>query len=263
MTGAASDVLIDARDINVSIGDAQLLSSVSLCVHKNELVGLIGPNGAGKSTLLNIIAGLSQPQSGQVELLNKPLSNYNSSLRAQIVSWLAQQGHVHWPINVKRLVGLGRVPHHAIWREKDRNAEMMVANAMTITECDHLAQRQFNTLSGGEQARVLMARALAADPTVLLADEPIASLDPGHQLNTMKQLRNFAEDGKGCITILHDLSLAARFCDTVYLLDKGNLVAHGSPSAVLTDENLEKVYRVKALRGDSPEPWLLPFDVLR
>ncbi|MEE9334139.1 MAG: ABC transporter ATP-binding protein [Granulosicoccaceae bacterium] len=255
----AEDSLLLAGDIHVDIAHHQLLSEIYIALHKNELIGLIGPNGAGKSTLLNVMAGLRAPNRGNVELLNRPLEKYPANQRAQLISWLAQQGHVHWPITVRNLVSLGRLPHQKAWKKTNDTAEQKVAAAMTETDCSHLAGRQFSTLSGGEQARVLIARALAADPTVLLADEPIASLDPGHQLQTMELLKRFATKGKGCITVMHDLSLATRYCDTLYLLDGGKLVAKGSPSAVLTDENLQKVYGVKALRGDTPSPWLVPY----
>ena len=256
---APEDTLLSAGDIHVNIAHHQLLSEVYIALHKNELIGLIGPNGAGKSTLLNIMAGLRTPNRGSVELLDRPLQKYPSSQRAQLISWLAQHGHVHWPIVVRNLVSLGRLPHQKAWQKTNEHAERFVTEAMTKTDCLHLSDRQFSTLSGGEQARVLIARALAADPTVLLADEPIASLDPGHQLQTMELLKRFATNGRGCITVMHDLSLATRYCDTLFLLDEGKLVAKGRPSVVLTDENLQAVYGVKALRGDSPSPWLVPY----
>lgn len=258
---ANPSTLLTANDVHVSIEQHHLLSAISFELHENELIGLIGPNGAGKSTLLNVMAGLRTPDKGFVSLLDKPLYQYPARHRARLVSWLAQQGHVHWPIIVERLVSLGRLPHHKSWQQADKAAEQTIINAMTETDCLHLADRQFSTLSGGEQARVLMARALAANPSILLADEPIASLDPGHQLQTMQLLKSFASKGKGCVTVLHDLSLATRYCDTLYLLDKGKLVAQGAPSAVLTDENLQKVYGVKALRGHLPSPWLVPYEL--
>ncbi len=251
--------LLSAGDIHVSIAHHQLLSEIYIALHQNELIGLIGPNGAGKSTLLNVMAGLRTPNRGSVELLDRPLQKYRTRQRAKLISWLAQQGHVHWPIIVRNLVSLGRLPHQKSWLKMSENEEDTITSAMTETDCLHLADRQFSTLSGGEQARVLIARALATNPTVLLADEPIASLDPGHQLQTMELLKRFATNGKGCITVMHDLSLATRYCDTLFLLDKGKLVAKGKPADVLTDENLQTVYGVKALRGDSPSPWLVPY----
>ncbi len=258
---STSTTILEGQDIKVVIDGKPLLHNVSITLAENSLIGLIGPNGAGKSTLINILAGLQQTQSGQVTLDGKRLQHYSGRERAQWISWLEQQGKVHWPINVRRLVSLGRLPHQSSWHTPDATVQQAIETAMAETDCLHLSDRQFSTLSGGEQARVLMARALAATPRVLLADEPIAALDPGHQLQTMQLLRRFANNGKACIAVLHELSLAARYCDSLFLMDQGQLVDQGDPGTVLTDENLKRVYGIKAMRGDQPVPWIVPYEL--
>jgi len=231
---------------------------VSVDIGHGELIGLIGPNGAGKSTLLSLIAGLSTPSEGDVFIGSQPIHDINIEDRARRIGWLEQIGEIHWPLTVHRLVALGRFPHQQAWQKITEEDKQAIDNALTITDAFHLAERDVTTLSGGERARVLMARVLAAEPEILLADEPVSALDLGHQLQTMDVLRRFANKEKSCVVVLHDLSLAARYCDRLYLLNNGKVHASGSVATVLSEENISDVYGVSVIRGQDDIPWIVP-----
>jgi len=253
-----SATLLTANNIAVTRGDKQLLSGVSLEVHSGELVGLIGPNGAGKSTLLSVMAGLIQSDSGNVELLENDLSAYSSRERAREIGWMEQLSSAHWPVTVEHLVTLGRLPYLTRWQKLSASDQAIVERALMSTDCLSLRGQQVTTLSGGELTRVMLARVLASEPRILLADEPIAALDIGHQLQTMDLLRQFAHAEQACVVVLHDLSLAARYCDRLYLLHESELVASGAVASVLGKENLRQVYGVEVIAGCDEVPWIVP-----
>lgn len=241
---------IAARDISVRRGGHTILAPLTLTVDRPGVVGLIGPNGAGKSTLLRVLAGLDAPDTGDVRYDGLTADRMGRDVLGYRLSYLAQSGRVHWPLKVERVVALGRLPHLGRGGgrgggERDREA---VESAMSATHITALRDRPAATLSGGERMRVLLARALAVEADVLLADEPIAALDPYHQLEVLDLLRDRAEAGTTVVVVLHDLSLALRFCDRLILLAQGRLLADDAPDAVLTDENLETAYRVVAHR---------------
>lgn len=247
-----------AEHLSYKINTSAILSDVSMHAMPGELVGLIGPNGAGKSTLLSLLAGLTKCKSGSISVDGQLIDQMNVSTRAQTISWLEQIGEIHWPLTVHRLVSLGRFPHLSTWQKFSEVDEAAIQNALIQTDSVHLQDRDAMTLSGGERARVLMARVLAAEPSLLLADEPVSSLDLGHQLQTMDVLRKFASDNRTCIVVLHDLSLAARYCDRLYLLDKGILKAEGDAATVLSNDNIRDVYGVEVIAGCDSIPWIVP-----
>lgn len=254
---------LQARSVSVVRAGRTLVDHVSLHVSSGELVGLIGPNGAGKSTLLSVLAGVEEDYRGDVLLNEFPLRSLAPAQRARTMSWVEQLGAVHWPITVERLVMLGRIPHLPAWAspgETDRNA---VDAALVMCDCEHLRLRKVNTLSGGERSRALLARALAAEPAMLFADEPIATLDLGHQLQTMELLKFVAHHGKAALVVMHDLSLAARFCDRLFLMHEGRLVASGTVAEVLSPANLADVYGVSVISGCEGVPWIIPHERLR
>ncbi|MFQ5937871.1 MAG: ABC transporter ATP-binding protein, partial [Acidiferrobacterales bacterium] len=224
------------------------------------LVGLIGPNGSGKTTLLRVLLNLQSVVSGHVRLDDQDLHAINRRAIARRVAYLPQGGDCHWPLTVERLVALGRLPHRAPWRALSHDDESAIARAMASADVEYLAQRVVTTLSGGERTRAHLARALAGEPQILLTDEPVASLDPYHQLQVMELLRAVARQGGAVVVVLHDLTLAARFCDRLVLLHQGSVVAEGQPKDVLTEDNLLATYRIEALRGSrSGEDYVLPW----
>lgn len=250
--------LLEAANISFKRNQQLLLEAINLELHAGELIGLIGPNGAGKSTLLKILAGLQKPLSGTIKFQDQALTKLTAKERSQQIAWLAQGGSIHWPLTVERLVALGRLPHLAAWQQAGTTDQTAIDQAIQQTGIEHLRNRDATTLSGGERTRVLLARALAAEPTVLLADEPIAALDPGYQLQTLELLRAFSQQQRACIVVLHELSLAARYCDRLYLLKSGCIVDTGSVAKVLSAENLKNVYHIECEIGCTNVPWIIP-----
>jgi iron complex transport system ATP-binding protein len=211
-----------------------------------EMTAVIGPNGAGKTTLLKALTGLLAPAAGRVLLDGRPMSEWQRREVACALAYLPQDRVVHWGLAARVLVGLGRLPHRPPGsgeREVDASA---IAAALAAMDVTHLADRPVLEMSGGERARVLVARALAQEPRVLLADEPASGLDPAHQLALFEHFRAMARDGLTVVVALHDLSLAARFCHRIVLMRSGRGVAAGPPANVLTQEHLAAVYGIEA-----------------
>lgn len=251
-------ILLKASDVSLIRSERALVNNVSLSVGAGELVGLVGPNGAGKSTLLNLLAGLVDCDNGSVDLDNRDIKKIPVQQRSQLLAWVAQTGPVNWPLTVERIIALGRRPHLSSWQRLSKADNEAIEHAIASTDCESLRYQDATTLSGGERTRMLLARALASLPKVLLADEPIAALDLKHQLQTMQLLRNFATESAACLVVLHDLSLASRFCDRLYLMHNGEIVAEGEPSTVLSKQNLRAVYGVEVQTGGGEVPYIVP-----
>ena len=251
-----------ASDISVVKSGRTLLDKVSLNASGGELVGLIGPNGAGKSTLLSVLAGIDSPDQGLVQIDKQAIRKLSASKRAKTIGWLEQTGTVHWPISVERLVMLGRIPHLQAWTVATERDQQAVERALELADCLSFRTQSITTLSGGERSRALLARALAAEPDLLFADEPVSALDLGHQLQTMQLLRNFANGHKAAVVVLHDLSLAARYCDRLYLMHNGKIAASGAVASVLSPQNLASVYNVSVVSGCAEVPWIVPWERL-
>lgn len=247
---------VAADNIRVSLGDVEALRGVSAAATAGGLMGLIGPNGSGKSTLLNALAGLLPPASGRVTLDGRPLTDYPAAERARRIGYMEQNPVAHWPMAVERLVMLGRLPHRAAFAGESDADRAAVDAALTRADVAQFRSRPVTALSGGERARVMLARVLAGDPTVILVDEPVAGLDPYHQLQVMELLRDLAREGRAVLVVLHDLTLAMRYCDRLTLLHQGRVAAEGDPAAVLGDPVTEAVFQVTLRRGDD---WVLPW----
>ena len=246
-------------DLHAELGGKPVLHRVSLAVGEGEFVGLIGPNGAGKTTLLRAILGLT-PSRGSVALDGR--SDLAAGERAKLISYLPQEREIAWPVAVERIVSLGRMPHLPALGTPGPLDHEAVADAMRRMEVDELAQRRATELSGGEKARVLIARALAQQAPLMLADEPAAGLDPAHQITLMRVFSGLAREGNSVIACLHDLGLAARWCTRLVLLDKGAVVADGAPRDVLNAETLRRIYGVTALLAEHEGgPVVLPLDL--
>jgi len=229
--------------LSVNYGPHAVVRGLSATLASGSVCGLVGPNGAGKSSLLKALAGLVASM-GDVSVGGRRLDAMTPAQRARTLAYLAQSTEAAWPISVSELVALGRLPH-ADSLPADTTDHVAVALAKTVTT--ELAQRRTDELSGGELARVQLARALCVGAPILLADEPTAQLDPYHQLHIMDLLRREADDDKLVVTVLHDLTLAARYCDRLLLLNEGRLVADGAPEDVLSAEMLRRVYRIEPI----------------
>lgn len=237
---------LEARDITVALGRRRVLEGASLAAAGGELIAILGPNGAGKSTLLRSMAGLLKPIAGAVTLDGTDVNAWDRAALARAIAYLPQSRAVHWPLSVENVVCLGRLPHGAgpgRMRPADRAA---VEAALVAMDLIALRERPATELSGGELARVLVARALAQEAQTLLADEPTAGLDPAHQMALFDKLRRIAGEGRSVVVALHDLSLAARYCHRIVLLKDGRTLAAGPPDAVLSSERLAAVYGIEA-----------------
>lgn len=250
---------LEARGIIVRYGERAVLDGLDASLQSGELVGLIGPNGSGKTTLLRVLAGLHLPEAGEVAIDGTPLADLPRDEAARRIAYLEQGGEAHWPMRVDAVVGLGRLPHRRAFRSNDAQDAEAIARAMEATGTATLRARSIATLSGGERMRVLLARALAVEAPLLLADEPVAALDPLHQLRVMELLRASARRGQGVLMVLHDLSLAARFCERLVLIAEGNVVAQGAPEEVLQPPHLRRAYGVEMFSGSADGvPYVLP-----
>ena len=228
MTLAARDLTLRGR-----------LASVSATLEPGRITAICGPNGAGKSSLLQCLAGLLAPDGGGVTFDGADLAALHPRERARAIGYLPQEGEVAWDVAVRSLVALGRLPH------RDRG-EAEIAAALRALDLEGLSDRPISRLSGGEKARALLARVLAGTPRWILADEPLAALDLGHQLQLLGHLRRAAEAGAGVVLVLHDLALAMNHADRVIVLDGGAAAADGAPEEALSAGMIAAVWGVSA-----------------
>ncbi len=240
---------LHATQLSLSLGGVSILKSLSFELQNGEMLGLIGPNGAGKTTLLRLLSGLLQPDSGTIWLDEESYNRLPPRLRAKKIAYLAQSGTAHWPMSVERIVALGRLPHLSDWQKPKESDREIIQQIISQTDLCGFEQRQFNTLSGGERARVLLARALAAEPEILLADEPVAALDLPHQLEIMSLLKQFCNRGGAVAVVLHDLRLAAHYCHRLQLLTHGSELANGKPAEVLSEQHMQQAFGIRIREG--------------
>jgi iron complex transport system ATP-binding protein len=249
---------IELRDIAVGMRGQQILSSFSLRADTGSCVGVVGPNGSGKSTAMKVLAGLLQPAAGFVAVEGRAINAWSRQELARHIAYLPQNGEVHWPLKVRAVVALGRLPHAPFGAARALD-ETSIEEAMARCDVTPLAHRPVNSLSGGERARVLLARALATGARIILADEPFAQLDPHHQIHAMEVLKAEAARGTTVVVVLHDLGLAARYCDRVAVVSGGTVAAEGSPRTVLSSDVLRNVFGVDAFIGEHQgSPLVLP-----
>lgn len=230
--------MLAARDISLT----GRLDAASLELRPGEVTAICGPNGAGKSSLLSALAGLLAPDRGTVLLDDAPLAALPPRARAQAIGYLPQSPEIAWDVDVRTLVGLGRLP----WRSSAGEDAAAVDAALAALDLAALAARPVRQLSGGERARALLARVLAGQPGWLLADEPLANLDLAHQLTLLSHFRELAGAGKGVVLVLHDLALAMNHADRVVVLDQGKVAADGAPQEALSAALLRQVWGVEA-----------------
>ncbi|PIE13328.1 MAG: ABC transporter [Rhodobacterales bacterium] len=250
--------LLSVSNISVALRGRDVFRDVSFDIGAGEFVGLVGPNGAGKTTLMRAVLGLL-PFAGQSSLADLPDPD-----RARLAAWMPQAREIAWPVTVETVVMLGRTPHMGSLRNPTSEDRAKVDAALDRMELSHMRHRAATQLSGGEQARVLIARALAQGGPLLIADEPIAGLDPAHQIATMETFASLAQQGKSLLVSLHDLGLAVRHCTRLILLGDGGVVADGAPDEVLTPARLAQVFGITAWYQTTDQgPVFQPLEVIR
>jgi iron complex transport system ATP-binding protein len=241
---------LSAQGLNVKLTGRLVLNDISLALSSGHLVALVGPNGAGKTTLLRALAGLVASH-GAVHVGGDALSSLTLRERARRFAYLPQGHIMYWPLPARDIVALGRYPHGATdpARLTPDDTEA-VRRAMQATDVMEFSERRVTELSGGERSRVALARVLAVEAPVILADEPTASLDPRHQIDVMKSLRTAADQGTLVIVVTHDLGLAARFADSILVLSGGRLVSQGAAAEALSEQVVADVFRISAYRAE-------------
>ena len=241
------------NNLSYAYGSQPVLQRLSFSIDRGEIFIIIGPNGAGKTTLIKLMAGIIKRQSGQIDALQKPIGSFSQKKLAQVLAYVPQGLPVGFPFSVEETVLLGRAPHQKILGLASEEDLEIVRQTMTFTEVDHLARRKLDQLSGGEQQRVLIARALCQQPQVILLDEPTASLDLSHQIRIMDLMEKLkAEKGVTVVMVSHDVNLASMYADQLLLLKAGEIVRMGTPRAVLNFETLEETYNCQLLVDSSP-----------
>ena len=236
--------LLSAHNLLLQAADGRvLLQQISLQIAAGELVGIIGANGAGKSSLLKVLAGIKPAQQGMVQVAGQNAARLAPLQRARLQGYLEQRPVLHWPLQVQQVVALARL---AFGDSEAPTGTAAIDNALAAIGISELSQREFLQLSEGEKLLVNLARVLAGEPQLLLADDPTAALDPAHQHRVMQLLRERTRQHLGVLVVLHDLTLAARYCDRLLLLHEGLVIAEGATVTVLTDTNMRRAFGIDA-----------------
>ncbi len=236
--------MIRTDNLSVDLGRRRVLDDVSLDIARGRVTAILGANGAGKTSLLRAIAGLVPPSTGHIALDGEALSALSLPERARRIGYLPQNGQPAWALTVRELVALGRLPHRSPFAALSPGDEVAINAAMAQTDVGGLSDRTVDTLSGGEKARAKFARVLAAETDWILADEPLANLDPPHQQDVLRLMRAAADAGKGVLVVLHQMDAAARVADDLLILKDGRTVAFGPCAEVLTPATLEAAFNM-------------------
>ena len=248
--------MLEVNGLCVNYGDKDALIDVSVDVDVNEMLGVIGPNGAGKTTLLRCIDGIVNPKSGEINISSKNLCRMKSRDIAKLIGYVPQISDEIPEATVFEAVLMGRRPYMS-WRPENKDLETALA-VMRELGLEELSMRNLHELSGGERQKVMIARALAQEPQLLLLDEPTSNLDLRYQLEVMGLLRARVDRGLSAVVAMHDLNMAARYCDRLLMLCRGRVYASGGRD-ILTQENIRQVYGVEVrINEDSDGMWIIP-----
>jgi iron complex transport system ATP-binding protein len=254
---------VETRGLAVSLDGRWVVKDLDITLARGELTIIVGPNGAGKTTLMRALAGL-ETSWGEVHVGGVPVDQLDLRTRARAISYLPQGNFFYWPMSVADVVALGRMPHGSGLAGLSEADRLAISDAMADTETLELADRPVTSLSGGERARVALARALAVSAPVLLADEPAALLDPRYQLRILETLTHQADDGVAVVAVLQDLSLAARFGDRILVMNEGEIVADGPPEKVLDADLISRVFGVSSTIVErNGSRFAMPWSVIR
>jgi iron complex transport system ATP-binding protein len=245
--------LLNVDNVSFKYGEQWVLRGIGFEVAKGDFLGIIGPNGSGKTTLLRVIDGILTPQEGAVLLEGTEIGKLRREALARSVAVVPQYSALAFPFSVEEVVLMGRAPHLGRWRFEGDEDYRIARKAMEMTDTLGLGARDMESLSGGERQRVLIARALAQEPRLMLLDEPTAFLDIRHQVDFFDRIRSLNRDrGLTIIAVTHDINLAAHYCDRIILLKDGRIEATGPVEAVITEEHIRKAYETKVMVDRHP-----------
>ncbi|MFO7834358.1 MAG: heme ABC transporter ATP-binding protein [Halohasta sp.] len=247
-----SEPTLAVDHLSVDLGGSKILSDVSITADAGDLVGLVGPNGAGKTTLLRAIRGSIEPAGGGVRVDGHAVDELSARETGRLVATVPQETRLSFSFSVEDAVAMGRNPHIGRFGSADADDRRAVGEALADTDLTALADRPVTELSGGERQRVLLARAFAQETPLLLLDEPTANLDINHAIRTLDLVRSVVDEGRAAVAAIHDLNLAARYCDRLVLLADGSVVEAGRPEAVLTSETLEAAFDARTVVATDP-----------
>ncbi|MEE9272998.1 MAG: ABC transporter ATP-binding protein [Robiginitomaculum sp.] len=237
---------LQVENITLHAESTILVQDASFTLRPRELIALLGPNGAGKTSLLRAALGLLKTTSGKSTLGGANITALSPMTRARRIAYLPQSRPLAWPNNIRDVVALGRFSHGATLGKLKGIDAKAVENAMAACDILDMQMRKTDTLSGGELARVHCARAFAAQAPLLIADEPVAALDPRHQFRVMDLIRSYVDEGSGALVVLHNIALAARYADKLIWMKNGKILAQGSPAKTLTQSRLREIYGIQA-----------------
>ena len=254
--------IINIENLNFGYGERQILNNLSLSIDEKKLVGILGPNGCGKSTLLKNILGYLHSSSGTIKIDNKNSNEYSQKEKSKLISLVPQKSQLMSAMSVEEFVLMGRLPHlENSWKGYSREDRELAEKALNSLDLERFKKRTATTLSGGEFQRVLLARAITQDTEIILLDEPTSALDLNHAIELMEKVKEIVrKEGKTAVAVLHDLNLAALFCDELIMLKNGKLFCKGTPKEVLTKENLKEVYNLNCdiFYGENDFPYIIP-----
>jgi iron complex transport system ATP-binding protein len=247
------DPVLRLKKVKFGYGSSWALTEMDFHVRAGELLGILGPNGSGKSTLLNVVDGILEPQAGEVLLKGRPVSGYTRSGLAKEVAMVAQETHFRFSFSVLEVVLMGRFPHLGRFRFEGRRDMDVAFKALGATHCLDLMDRSIHELSGGEKQRVLIARALAQEPAIVLLDEPTSFLDLRYKRELFNLISSLTHDtGLSVLVVSHDIDLAAQYCDRMVMLKQGRVHSTGAPDEVVTAANIEAVYGCPVIVDKNP-----------
>lgn len=255
-----SDYVVEAAAVHLSVGSKKILNHVDFKVAKGQLIALVGPNGAGKTSLLKLLSGLTSPDNGTIHICGKAINHWTAAELSQLIAYLPQRSAVYWNYKVADILELHQQRFStAAWASLNTKPSPRILSAVFQAEFElqNMMDQCFKTLSGGEQARVLLAASLIANPQILLADEPTASLDVAHQLTLLKRIKSRTQQGLTAVIVMHDLNLAARFADRIIVMTQGTTRMDGMTSDVMMSDDLDHHFGVTFHRVEVDQRFVL------